>query len=144
MEFPRIASPDPNSDQSPLYDVRNPARASCEGRNVRSDVSRTMSLATMISPSSLLRASPGTLRSPCPAAPRIAEGEAWWSQTGSNRRPHACKARALPAELWPRTRRRMLYVALAFAGATAQQPSFKKACRARSCRAAKAGGPGKT
>jgi hypothetical protein len=34
----------------------------------------------------------------------------WWSQTGSNRRPHACKARALPAELWPRTRRRMLHV----------------------------------
>ena len=33
----------------------------------------------------------------------------WWSQTGSNRRPHACKARALPAELWPRTRRRMPY-----------------------------------
>ncbi len=29
-------------------------------------------------------------------------GEAgWWSQTGSNRRPHACKARALPTELWP-------------------------------------------
>jgi hypothetical protein len=27
--------------------------------------------------------------------------EQWWSQTGSNRRPHACKARALPAELWP-------------------------------------------
>src|SRR5882757_1753358 len=63
----------------------------------------------MVSPSSLYRASPGTLRSPCPAAPRIAEGEAWWSQTGSNRRPHACKARALPAELWPRTRRRMLH-----------------------------------
>ena len=34
----------------------------------------------------------------------------WWSQTGSNRRPHACKARALPAELWPRTRRRMLHL----------------------------------
>ena len=28
----------------------------------------------------------------------------WWSQTGSNRRPHACKARALPTELWPRCR----------------------------------------
>jgi hypothetical protein len=28
----------------------------------------------------------------------------WWSQTGSNRRPHACKARALPTELWPRRR----------------------------------------
>src|SRR5271163_4477836 len=29
-------------------------------------------------------------------------GSDWWSQTGSNRRPHACKARALPTELWPR------------------------------------------
>lgn len=29
----------------------------------------------------------------------------WWSQTGSNRRPHACKARALPAELWPLIRK---------------------------------------
>src|ERR1700752_2658530 len=29
----------------------------------------------------------------------------WWSQTGSNRRPHACKARALPAELWPRNQK---------------------------------------
>jgi hypothetical protein len=27
--------------------------------------------------------------------------DSWWSQTGSNRRPHACKARALPTELWP-------------------------------------------
>jgi hypothetical protein len=26
----------------------------------------------------------------------------WWSWTGSNRRPHACKARALPTELQPR------------------------------------------
>jgi hypothetical protein len=25
----------------------------------------------------------------------------WWSQSGSNRRPSACKADALPAELWP-------------------------------------------
>ena len=28
----------------------------------------------------------------------------WWSWTGSNRRPHACKARALPTELQPRRR----------------------------------------
>ena len=28
--------------------------------------------------------------------------EVWWSQTGSNRRPPACKAGALPTELWPR------------------------------------------
>ena len=34
--------------------------------------------------------------------PRAPRGGAWWSQTGSNRRPPACKAGALPAELWPR------------------------------------------
>src|SRR5687767_5494401 len=35
--------------------------------------------------------------------PRVAPRQkgGWWSQTGSNRRPHACKARALPTELWP-------------------------------------------
>ena len=27
--------------------------------------------------------------------------ENWWSWTGSNRRPRACKARALPIELQP-------------------------------------------
>src|ERR1700749_1813613 len=31
--------------------------------------------------------------------------EIWWSQAGSNRRPLACHARALPAELWPQTAR---------------------------------------
>ena len=34
--------------------------------------------------------------------------EGWWSQTGSNRRPRACKARALPAELWPRDQKQLL------------------------------------
>ena len=33
---------------------------------------------------------------------RLKRSTVWWSQTGSNRRPHACKARALPTELWPR------------------------------------------
>ncbi len=45
---------------------------------------------------------------PCSTATASIFNSIWWSQTGSNRRPHACKARALPAELWPRTRRRML------------------------------------
>lgn len=27
--------------------------------------------------------------------------ELWWNQSGSNRRPDACKAPALPTELWP-------------------------------------------
>jgi hypothetical protein len=31
--------------------------------------------------------------------------EGWWSLSGSNRRPHACKARALPAELRPHDRK---------------------------------------
>ena len=40
---------------------------------------------------------------PCPLRPwtRLAIWS-WWSQTGSNRRPPACKAGALPTELWPR------------------------------------------
>ena len=54
------------------------------------------------------KASGDKLRGLPPEAPRQ-RGVGWWSQTGSNRRPHACKARALPAELWPRTRRRMLW-----------------------------------
>jgi hypothetical protein len=29
--------------------------------------------------------------------------QSWWSQSGSNRRPQACKASALPTELWPRS-----------------------------------------
>src|ERR1700734_460688 len=32
-------------------------------------------------------------------------GQNWWSQAGSNRRPLACHASALPAELWPLTDR---------------------------------------
>jgi hypothetical protein len=83
--------------------------------------SRTIYFGSAVGPSSLFRATPGTLRlrpGGCSssarwllvfgpvAAPRVAEGEAWWSQTGSNRRPHACKARALPAELWPHFLRR--------------------------------------
>ena len=33
------------------------------------------------------------------------QSRVWWSQTGSNRRPPACKAGALPTELWPRASR---------------------------------------
>lgn len=34
----------------------------------------------------------------------IVAARQWWSRTGSNRRPEACKATALPAELWPLVR----------------------------------------
>jgi hypothetical protein len=40
-----------------------------------------------------------TLRPPEP--PPSDPSPEWWSQTGSNRRPPACKAGALPTELWP-------------------------------------------
>ncbi len=40
------------------------------------------------------------LRSPQTFVSKWMKGQ-WWSQTGSNRRPPACKAGALPAELWP-------------------------------------------
>jgi hypothetical protein len=38
-------------------------------------------------------------------AAAAAGDDVWWSQTGSNRRPPACKAGALPTELWPRASR---------------------------------------
>ena len=38
------------------------------------------------------------------AASAAPSSRGWWSQTGSNRRPPACKAGALPTELWPRKR----------------------------------------
>ena len=41
---------------------------------------------------------------PVPQAPfHRPRSTGWWSQTGSNRRPPACKAGALPIELWPRS-----------------------------------------
>jgi hypothetical protein len=36
-----------------------------------------------------------------PAEPKLQSSEGWWSQTDSNRRHPACKAGALPTELWP-------------------------------------------
>ena len=42
------------------------------------------------------------LRAPSPVPADSRQPEGWWSQTGSNRRPPACKAGALPTELWPR------------------------------------------
>jgi hypothetical protein len=71
---PRLA-PKTDSERSPLHDVRQHA----------------------ILPYAEKRE---TLYLPDEPTPN-ATPQRWWSQTGSNRRPHACKARALPAELWP-------------------------------------------
>ena len=50
----------------------------------------------------------------------------WWSQAGSNRRPPACKAGALPAELWP------LFAGLFCAMRRCPCHSLKKSC-AKTC-----------
>jgi hypothetical protein len=73
---------DRSSDRSPLHDVRKHASATSSVRRRELVYFRT-SLASLI----------------CCGEP------AWWSQTGSNRRPPACKAGALPAELWPLQRK---------------------------------------
>ena len=60
----------------------------------RMSSSRTYSLFTMTNSVTHRRAMRQS------AKPRHFRGF-WWSQTGSNRRPEACKATALPTELWP-------------------------------------------
>jgi hypothetical protein len=85
--------------------------------------SRTMFLATRSARLRSVELRRGSLRydRACRAEAGAAS-KGWWSQTGSNRRPHACKARALPAELWPRTRRRMPLARRAVA--RVNQPAF--------------------
>jgi hypothetical protein len=46
----------------------------------------------------------------------------WWSQPGSNRRPQACKASALPTELWPRRQTRMVRMFPLAMGGANQSP----------------------
>src|SRR5579859_3254482 len=69
-----------------LFTMSEIPHARPEGQRMRSDVRGRLSLSELSAASSIFNS-------------------IWWSQTGSNRRPHACKARALPAELWPRTRK---------------------------------------
>jgi hypothetical protein len=73
---------------------------------------------------------------------RVEAPKTWWSQTGSNRRPHACKARALPAELWPRIhskRSAPVFCALASFAGQASPLGWERAVPARLRRAKPAG-----
>jgi hypothetical protein len=82
--------------RSPLHDVRQHAHDRCFER-ARISVLMDEMQAAALRPTEL-----------CQPTRQDHEGFAakgWWSQTGSNRRPHACKARALPAELWPLNQR---------------------------------------
>ena len=71
---------------------RSPKRPAAD-RSPRISVLSRSSLPLLASRLRLFEASP-------PAAHLLTPG--WWRRTGSNRRPHACKARALPTELRPR------------------------------------------
>lgn len=68
------------------------------GRNSKTAISSAprSSLAPLRPRSTKGFPSPKERQSLCPF------GRMWWSQTGSNRRHPACKADALPTELWPR------------------------------------------
>ena len=77
---------DKRSDMFPLHDDRQHAPTPC-GAHANSVYPR------------IHRAK--SANAPMPKAQHRRQSAAWWSQTGSNRRPHACKARALPTELWP-------------------------------------------
>jgi hypothetical protein len=70
-------------ERSPLHDVRQHARAyvPCGHRPFKRDTARADLVFT---------------------DEMFGRDRRWWSQTGSNRRPPACKAGALPTELWPR------------------------------------------
>ena len=105
-----------NSDRSPLYDVRKPATHTHQDMAAKrcfADECCVGSAPSQWQPvfAKWLRRAPRSAlrllrkwyqRHPKRGrATRSPKGEAWWSLSGSNRRPHACKARALPAELWP-------------------------------------------
>jgi hypothetical protein len=91
----------PRSDRSPLHDVRYHAHSSPRPRR---GFFISHERVAKRPPAPKLRRT--TFAVPSGSANRSGVSrKGWWSQTGSNRRPPACKAGALPTELWPRTSR---------------------------------------
>jgi hypothetical protein len=93
-------------ERSPLHDVRQHAPAGANPARVRIDVlldeprrRRMQRRESMHAHTRVRRHLKAGIAS---GSIRIERPPAWWSQTGSNRRPPACKAGALPTELWPR------------------------------------------
>jgi hypothetical protein len=58
----------------------------------------------------------------------------WWSQTGSNRRPLACHASALPAELWPHERARTVERVQQCCQPSPRRTSARRSARSRADR----------
>ena len=78
------------SGRSPLHDVYDLARPDTRRETIVFNKGRRRPAEPIDRPSRHRNTQPAR----CHRRP-------WWSQTGSNRRPPACKAGALPTELWP-------------------------------------------
>jgi hypothetical protein len=101
---------DESIDKGPRYagDFRSPGNAVADARRLRIDrdvVSRSMLGAILPLHDVRYRACRikpgGSMTVAHDVLLRTSLKLGWWSQTESNRRPPACKAGALPTELWP-------------------------------------------
>ena len=99
---PRSFDHDRYSERSSLHDVRYHASAACLASKLASpscnQIRIVFSRTSSSSPKAHLQRPAGRSSD---KERSLVRSEVWWSQTGSNRRPPACKAGALPAELWP-------------------------------------------
>jgi hypothetical protein len=94
----------------------------------------------------------GNIRPPSPLRamarqPSLLRSEGWWSRTGSNRRPEACKATALPTELRPHLGKSYRLPLTGSPSRSSRQPAHLRPFglrrgSLRSASRAKAGGPG--
>ena len=98
MGVGRSSSLRTTADRSPLHDVRQPAPRDRRSTRYKFKFMDELCVGVLSKRFAFAHLA-------C-RAEAAGSGEGWWSQTGSNRRPPACKAGALPTELWPRSRRK--------------------------------------
>src|ERR1051326_7251452 len=113
MGVGRSSSLRTTTDRSPLHDVRQPAPRD------RGSTRYKFKFMDVCVGAPLKRFALSHLACRTKAA---GGGEGWWSQTGSNRRPPACKAGALPTELWPRLRNATRFTWWAWAALNLRPP----------------------
>src|SRR3954452_5413135 len=105
MGVGRSSSLRTTADRSPLHDVRQPAPRDRGSTRYKFDAWTSVECALRAALFSERRRSLSVIaRSTVTPLQILNLRLTWWSQTGSNRRPPACKAGALPTELWPQLR----------------------------------------
>ena len=107
--IPDSCFPIPELGRSPLHDVRQRGRSAINRERAQIQISRRTSFRRRQRRAFASNCSGQASRSlrlvhqpQQQSFERQLAAQDWWSQTGSNRRPPACKAGALPTELWPR------------------------------------------